>query len=401
MYERFIARQPILTNKLTLLGHELLFRPNSRQGAGTDANATSQVIAASTMLFAWEKLFGHSLGFINFGASELLSGAALLLPPRQAVIELPAELDVTEDVIRACEALRAANYRISLDDFHDEPERHQLLPLADFIKVDFRSASEEDQWRSSHHYGNGPWTLVAKKVETWKEFRRAKALDFRGFQGFFFLEPLVMERRDIGGSKASALRLLQAVHKSPLLLAEIEDILKHEPALTLKLLRYLNSPILARPAEVTSISMAVALLGEEEFRRWATLVAVVMPAEEKPDELVRTALLRAFFLRGNRAVQRKPARFCILSRRAAFADECAPRPAPRRTSRRTGDFPPRVHAALLGEDNELRRPLDAVLAYERADWDAFSRIMERLALNEESVPDRLLQAENMVSRLLA
>ena len=400
MYERFIARQPILTNKLTLLGHELLFRPNSRQGAGTDANATSQVIAASTMLFAWEKLLGRSLGFINFGAGELLSGAALLLPPRQTVIELPAELDVTEDVIRACETLRAANYRISLDDFRDEPERHQLLPLADFIKVDFRSTSEEDQWRLSHHYGNGPWTLVAKKVETWKEFRCAKALDFRGFQGFFFLEPRVMERRDIGGSRASALRLLQAVHKSPLILAEIEDILKHEPALTLKLLRYLNSPILARPAEVTSISMAVALLGEEEFRRWATLVAVVMPAEEKPDELVRTALLRAFFCEeiGRSSGSLQAFEFFLvglLSLMNALLDQ------PLGELLEELAISPRVHAALLGEDNELRRPLDAVLAYERADWDAFSRIMERLALNEESVPDRLLQAENMVSRLLA
>lgn len=62
---------------------------------------------------------------------------------------------------------------------------------------------------------------------------------------------------------------------------------------------------------------------------------------------------------------------------------------------------PRVHAALLGENNELRGSLDAVLAYERADWEAFSRIMEQLALSEESVPDRLLQAENTVTRLLA
>ena len=399
MYERFIARQPILTNKLTLLGHELLFRPN-RPGAETDENATSQVIAASTMLFAWEKLLGHSLGFINFGAHELLSGAALLLPSRQTVVELPAKLDITDDVIRACEALRAANYRISLDDFRDQPQQRQLLPLADFIKVDFRSTSEEGQWSLSRHYGNGPWTLVAKKIETWSEFRRAKALDFRGFQGFFFLEPRVMERRDIAGSKASAVRLLQAVHKSPLLVSEIEDILKHEPALTVKLLRYLNSPILARPAEVTSIAMAVALLGEEEFRRWATLAAVVMPAEEKPEELVRTALLRAFFCEEIGRSGGNPQGFefflvGLLSLMNALLNE------PLDELLEELAISPRVQAALLGEDNELRKPLDAVLAYERADWDAFSRIMEQLALNEESVPDRLLQAENMASRLLA
>jgi EAL and modified HD-GYP domain-containing signal transduction protein len=91
------------------------------------------------------------------------------------------------------------------------------------------------------------------------------------------------------------MRLLQAVLKDPLDLAQIEAVVRDEPALTYKLLRYLNSPVMERKVEVRSIRTVISLLGEQEFRRWASLVAVVTPATDKTNELLRTGLTRAYF----------------------------------------------------------------------------------------------------------
>lgn len=262
MYQRFIARQPILTSKLSLLGYELLFRAGNGGSAPADHDATARVIGASTMLFHWQSLLGRSLAFVNFGTAELLSGAAYLLPSRLTVVELPSTINATEEVIHACRALRDAKYRIALDDFHDSENQEALVPFADFLKVDFRASSHEDQLRISAKYASHDLALVAKKVETWREFRRAKSLQFRNFQGYFFLEPQLLERRDIASTKANALRLIQAVQASPLDTARLEEILKQEPAFSVKLLRYLNSPIMARQAEITSLPMAIAPLSE-------------------------------------------------------------------------------------------------------------------------------------------
>jgi EAL and modified HD-GYP domain-containing signal transduction protein len=210
MYERFIARQPILTHKLTLLGYELLFRTDSKNNATADPNATSHVISSSTMLFGWERLVGPWLGFINFGAAELLNGAALLLPHAQTVVELPASLATTKEVVAACAGLHEAKYRIALDNFRDEPERHELLAYTDFLKVDFQETSEAEQRRLSEKYAESSTALIAVKVETWEEYKRAQALRFRHFQGFFFLEPRTLERKDLRGSRVGAMRLLQA-----------------------------------------------------------------------------------------------------------------------------------------------------------------------------------------------
>jgi EAL and modified HD-GYP domain-containing signal transduction protein len=353
------------------------------------------------MLFNWESLLGRSLAFVNFGVSELLNGAAYLLPSALTVVELPSAIKASDDVLHACKALRNAKYRIALDDFHESEDQEALVPFADFLKVDFRQTSHEDQLRISRKYAARELALVAKKVETWREFRRAKSLQFRNFQGYFFLEPQLLERRDIASTKANALRLIHAVQTSPMELARLEEILKQEPAFSVKLLRYLNSPVMARRAEITSLPMAIALLGETEFRRWASLAAVITPTEDKPAELVRTALMRAFFCEEiARLAHPRSATFefflvGLLSVMNAILD----RPLAEIVSELAVSG--RVREALTGSPNELRQPLDAVLAYERGDWAEFSKIMETLAMPEEFVPDCFLAADQNVRALLA
>jgi EAL and modified HD-GYP domain-containing signal transduction protein len=304
-------------------------------------------------------------------------------------------------VLRACKALQDAKYRLALDDFRDLPEQQALLPLVDFLKVDFRETSEKEQLDISHKYGGAHAALVAKRVETWRDFRYAKSLQYRNFQGYFFLEPQVLERKEIASTKSNALQLLQAVHESPMDLRRVEEILKLEPAFSVKLLRYLNSPILGRRAEITSLQMAVALLGEEEFRRWASLAAVVTPTESKPAELVRTALMRAFFCEEiARLAHPRSATFefflvGLLSVMNAILD------IPLENVVAELAVSPRVGEALIGGGNELRIPLDAVLAYERGDWPEFVQIMDKLAMPEEFVPDCFLAADRNVKALMA
>jgi hypothetical protein len=63
VFERFIARQAILKDNLTLLGYELRFLANdSRAGASTGICA-AYLIDASTMVFHWESRTANALAF--------------------------------------------------------------------------------------------------------------------------------------------------------------------------------------------------------------------------------------------------------------------------------------------------------------------------------------------------
>jgi EAL and modified HD-GYP domain-containing signal transduction protein len=60
------------------------------------------------------------------------------------------------------------------------------------------------------------------------------------------------------------------------------------------MLRYVNSAAIGLRGEVRSIGQALALLGLDNARRWATL-SVIASVDDKPTELTLTALTRARF----------------------------------------------------------------------------------------------------------
>jgi len=64
--------------------------------------------------------------------------------------------------------------------------------------------------------------------------------------------------------------------------------------LSFRLFRYINSAFFGLRCEVSSIGQAVALLGIENLKRWATL-SIFASIERKPSELTVTALIRGRF----------------------------------------------------------------------------------------------------------
>jgi len=75
---------------------------------------------------------------------------------------------------------------------------------------------------------------------------------------------------------------------------EISAVIASDVALSYKLLRILNSAAVGLK-NVSSISSAVAYLGEENLKKWIAVLALRGIAADKPLELVRMSLIRARF----------------------------------------------------------------------------------------------------------
>jgi EAL and modified HD-GYP domain-containing signal transduction protein len=386
MFDRFIARQAILKDNLTLLGYDLIFRSSdsSPQPGGTPPAAYT--IDAATMVFPWEALVGHGLAFIPFQARELSSGAALLLPRAKSVIDIGPDVLCSAEVVLGCQELKNAGYRLSVSGWKAQRERRPLAVLADFLRVDVNTLSPDECSRVAAGYRNDHAALIAQNVSTWETHKTARRLGFTFFQGDFFLKPQLFRRREIAGTRLNALRLLRSILRDPLDLHEIEAVVREEPALTYKLLRYLNSPVMERPVEVRSIRNAIALLGDQEFRRWASLVAVVTPATDKTDELVRTALTRAFFCEqlARRAAISNPYDY-FFTGLFSLMDAVLDRPLAEIV--RELALPHAVRSALLGDPGILHDALQAAIAYEQGAWARLTGAMARVALPESCGPD--------------
>jgi c-di-GMP-related signal transduction protein len=247
------------------------------------------------MLFDLQMLTGQAKAFINLDMSALSHGAARLLPPDRVVIEILENVVPTQEVIDRCKELCNSGYTLALDDYIGNTKWEPLIPLVKFLKVDFRAADHDARAAIvKRHRGNGMHCL-AEKVETQRELDEARAMGYSFFQGFFFCKPSMLSTREIPGNKLNYLRLLESVSSPNFSHQAVENLLKNDPSLVYKLLRYLNSSLLALRGEIHSVCEAISLLGENEFRRWVSILATVAMASDKPPELIRTALTRAFF----------------------------------------------------------------------------------------------------------
>jgi c-di-GMP-related signal transduction protein len=137
--------------------------------------------------------------------------------------------------------------------------------------------------------------MLAQRVETRQDQVVAMKSRCTLFEGNFFRHPEKLRARHIPANQASSLRLLQAVSKPEVNFSEIEDLIKHEPSLCYRLLRYLNSPLLGLSAPVESVWHALNLLGERELVRWIRMVSTIAMAQEKSSDLVLSSLVRARF----------------------------------------------------------------------------------------------------------
>lgn len=293
---RFVARQPILTGDEKTFGYELLFRDGVEDYfRNPDSDAASRSTLDTSLLMGLDVLSDGRRAFINCTRDVLLKDYVTLLPPTQAGIEILETVPADELVVAACQRLKKAGYLLALDDFGVNDPRESLVSLAQIIKVDVRSTSPADAASMVKRFGSKDCQMLAEKVETREEFLAAKKAGFSYFQGYFFRRPELMQAREIPANRANYLRLLQAISRPELDPRELEDAIKGEASLCYRLLRYLNSPVFGFSAEVKSIRHALAMLGEREVRRWLRLVVTLSATQNKPSDLVLSALVRARF----------------------------------------------------------------------------------------------------------
>ncbi|MCZ6904530.1 MAG: HDOD domain-containing protein, partial [Acidobacteria bacterium] len=354
--------------------------------------ASTSVIVDSLLLMGMEKLTGGDRAFINCTRNVLIKGYAALLPKDKVVVEILESVEPDDEVVGACLRLKRAGFMLALDDFIYEERLEPLLPLIDFVKVDFRETTEMDRRALVEKLSPRGIKMVAEKVETRSELQQASEMGYTYFQGYFFSKPEIVVAQDIPGYKLNYLRVLQAVNQPEINLVELENIIKLEASLTYKLLRYLNSAFFGFRTEIRSIHHALALLGEEELKKWASLIAMAAMGADKPPELVVSVIVRAVFCESlaPKIGMTNRSNDLFLLGMMSLIDAVLDRPLPEILEKMPISH--EVKEALLGVENRFRDVYETVIAYEAADWRSFAEKARKLNLDEETVPDLYLKS---------
>ena len=380
---RYVARQPILDLRGKVHGYELLFRHGTEAVFGADGDLATRTMLDNTVLFGLERLTSGSPAFINCTAESLTGKLVHVLPSGMTVLEILETIEPSRAVVNACRRLKAAGYRLALDDFTWRPGIEPLVELADYVKVDFALTNARDRRRLHERLSGVTVALVAEKVETQDEFSHARDEGFTLIQGYYFCRPMLMENREVPANRLSQIEILRLLRGDSIDLKKLAHLVKRDTSLTYRLLRLINSPMCAMQREVRSVQAALIAVGEETFRRLATLAITSELNAGQPMELLRMAFVRA--------------RFCELGAALCGLDGTEQYllgllsllPAMMRipVKELTPGLPLReeIRRALEGEALPERALLCWLEGHERGDWVACDLVAEGIMLNMDDL----------------
>lgn len=385
----YVARQPIFDRNGKIYGYELLFRSgfdNFYEHPDGDYT-TSMTIMNSFVTVGIETITGGKLAFINFTKNLILSEIAYILPNKLVAIEILETVDPADEVVNACQKIKKHGHLIVLDDFVFRPELMPFINIADIIKIDYQNSDFITRVDLISRIDNKLVKFLAEKVETIEEFKEAKQLGFSYFQGYFFSKPNIIVGRELPGYKLNYLLILKEVNKPDVEFSSLEHIVKRDVSLTYKLLRFINSAAFGFHTRIRSIKQALTLLGLNEFKKWVSLVALSGLGDDKPEELLVNSMIRAkfceFLSSGVQMRDRSSELFLLgmFSMIDAFVDH------PIEDILTDLPLSSIIKDALCGVKNSYRDVLDIVIAYEKANWDEWRRLILKYNLNEKDFPE--------------
>src|SRR5690606_18722551 len=295
--DAMIARQPILDLQKRLHGYGLVCCDTAPASDVTDSPARQARLTIHHVMhvMGFDALVGGARAYIRVAPDNLLRQEYAVLPPERTVLELDEPGEGEGDWLDLCRGATEAGYRLAVNRDPGRPRAGSWLPGVEAVKFDMRAIDSAACQSVLPELKRRGITAIAAHVETQEAFRRAASLGFDLVQGYFFCEPEVITRRTLLSNQAVCLHLLAELAKPTLDLARIEAVVKSDVALSIALLRYLNSAAMGLGHRIDSIRQALVMLGERPLRRWGFLASIHALGKGKPHQLLLTALVRARF----------------------------------------------------------------------------------------------------------
>jgi EAL and modified HD-GYP domain-containing signal transduction protein len=379
---RYVARQPIMNLHGHVHAYELLFRGAPESGPAPADDLAARTMLDNAVMFGLEGLTNGLPAFVKCSAESLTEELVLVLAPRMTVLSVPGNLEMTPRLLDCCRKLRSRGFRLALEDFTWRADLRPVAELADYIRVDFNRFGMAE-W---HYLRGTALTMVAKKVETQEDYRKACEAGFTLFQGGYFFHPVLLKKRKVPANRMLHFEIVRLLHHDPIEIAQVSRLVLRDAALTYRLLRLVNSPLYAIQQEVRSIESAIVALGEDALRRIVSLAVLSELNGQEPPEILHMALVRARFCELAAGLCRlDPAEQYLLGMISLL-------PAMLRIpiEELTPSLPLRTEIcdALQGTQNPERNLLEWLESHERGDWELCDLIARSSGLR----PDRLMQS---------
>lgn len=366
----YVARQPILDKKRAVFAYELLFRDSMENYMPKidGDQATSSVLSSSFLNLGLETLSGGRNVFINFTRKLLVDLVPLMFPARDTVVEILETIEPDDEVMAACNIMKKKGYLLALDDYVFDPAMKRFFDVVDFIKVDFM-ATPIDEIRSKIGGLPGKIRLMAEKIETWDDYRTARDMGFTLFQGYFFCKPEIVSGREIPAGSITLLEIMKEVNNPDIDFDKVTHRISMDVSISYKLLRYINSAFFKRVQEIKTIKSALVYLGQQELRRFVSVIIMANLSIGRTPELAIASCVRGRFCERLGDLAGKPGTHQDLFILGLFSLIDAILDQPMERIMNTLPLSESIKDALIHQRGTMAGLLRLSVLFEMGDWD--------------------------------
>jgi c-di-GMP-related signal transduction protein len=289
----FIVREPLLDPKQRVIGYELSWQQqNGKAVTGADLESLVGFVAEHVNDEERGWLLRDKVLFLDAVPAMLSTDALHALPPERTVLTLRAEDLLDPDTLAAVQGLRAGGVGISVRGGDLARLGRNLAQSASYVEVRFTGADVAAQARTYAAVKQAAVRMVGRPVTTWPDFDACAALGLDAFVGKLHLTPRPGSPvKGLSPAQAIILQLMQMVQNNEDI-PKLESVLKRDPALTYKLLRFINSAGFGAGREIQSLRQAISMLGYAPLYRWLTLLLATASTSGYSPVLMETAVVR-------------------------------------------------------------------------------------------------------------
>jgi EAL and modified HD-GYP domain-containing signal transduction protein len=289
----FIVREPLLDPQQRVIGYELCWQQDGRELRDADLESLLGFVAGQLVDDDNGWLLRDKLLFLDAVPAMFSLDALHALPPERTVLSIRLRDLVDIDHRSAAQALRAGGVGISLRGADLNILGRNLSVIASFAEVRFNSDDVAAQARTYAAVKGASLRMVGRPVATWNDFDACAALGLDAFVGKLHLTPRSGPPvKGMNPTQTIILQLMQMVQNNEDV-PKIEAVLKRDPALIYKLLRFINSAGFGAGREVQSLRQAIAMLGYAPLYRWLVLLLASASGSGYSPVLMETAVVRA------------------------------------------------------------------------------------------------------------
>lgn len=377
-----VQRDEMLDANSRIAGYRFVVRRLGSTLSPTVAEAAAALRSENVAAFAQRRLALLPVGIKDSYRAELRQ---FMAPNAYFLVASPSDGDWTEWQ-QAVAALKAAGGKLAVDDV--AAAEKTALEQADLCVLDFRACALEHFERLVLRLtrGDDAVPVAVDGLSAWAEHRLC--IDHRASYslGGFAALPDEEEAKDrLNQSRLVLIEMLNLLRRDADL-AEIAEVAKRDPAVTVKVVTMANAPIMGLSSAVASLDQAMMVLGRATLYRWLSVSMFRVGSGGGRDEsLLEMALWRARFLELLAAGVRSKAECdeVFLVGLFSLLDSLLGIPMAQVLQRMA--LPPAVAEVLLDSGGPHGRYLLLAMAVEKGRFEQAMRMAAALSLDAEKL----------------